>query len=189
MNKKWIIAGVLMATLTACGSVKDQLGLDKKAPDEFAVVTRAPLSVPPNYELRPPAPGTQRPQEASAQDQAKNTVFETSVNQPSTSTISKSSLQSPLEQKLLQQAGAASTDASIRQQVDREAGQLLDTEQTTVNKILFWHDDAKPTETLVNAPEEKKRLEKNAEEGKPVTEGETPQIKPKSKSTLDKILK
>ncbi|MEL0015072.1 MAG: DUF3035 domain-containing protein, partial [Rhodospirillales bacterium] len=48
---------VLVAMTAGCGSVKDELGLEKKAPDEFTVVRNAPLSLPPNYNLRPPKPG------------------------------------------------------------------------------------------------------------------------------------
>ena len=42
--------------LAACSgnSVKNTLGLDRGAPDEFRVVSRPPLSVPPQFTLRPP---------------------------------------------------------------------------------------------------------------------------------------
>ena len=35
----------LALLLGACENVKDQLGLNKSAPDEFSVLTRAPLSL------------------------------------------------------------------------------------------------------------------------------------------------
>jgi len=38
--------------------------------DEFAVVTKAPLIMPPDYNLRPPRPGAARPQEQSERQQA-----------------------------------------------------------------------------------------------------------------------
>ena len=34
--------------------VESMDGLDKRPPDEFTVYSRAPLSLPPNYDLRPP---------------------------------------------------------------------------------------------------------------------------------------
>ena len=55
-----IVAGV---ALSGCQSTKNALGLNKVVPDEFRVVTKAPLVVPPDYALRPPAPGEPRPQE------------------------------------------------------------------------------------------------------------------------------
>ncbi|MCH1556317.1 MAG: DUF3035 domain-containing protein, partial [Pseudomonadales bacterium] len=45
-------------TLSACGdSTKRALGLSRTSPDEFSVVPRAPLSQPPDFNLRPPRPG------------------------------------------------------------------------------------------------------------------------------------
>ena len=43
--------------LSGCSDAKEQLGLTRSAPDEFAVVKRAPLAMPPDYTLRPPRPG------------------------------------------------------------------------------------------------------------------------------------
>ena len=57
--------------LSGCGAVGKSLGLDKQPPDEFNVVTRAPLELPPSYDSLPePSPGMQRPQELKPQDQA-----------------------------------------------------------------------------------------------------------------------
>ena len=56
MNKIWALGGAFMcvAALSACGSVtKERLGLTKSAPDEFMVAPRAPLSLPPEYNLLP----------------------------------------------------------------------------------------------------------------------------------------
>jgi hypothetical protein len=55
----------------AQGSVQDALGMSKRAPDEFAVVKRAPLIVPPDFELRPPDPGAPRPNIGRTSDQAR----------------------------------------------------------------------------------------------------------------------
>src|SRR5918996_1484885 len=53
------------------GTVQDALGMSKRAPDEFAVVKRAPLIVPPDYDLRPPEPGAPRPNIGRTADQAR----------------------------------------------------------------------------------------------------------------------
>src|SRR5688572_21753165 len=52
-----IFLTLLVLTLAACssGEVKRTLGLSKQAPDEFRVVPRPPLSVPPEFTLRPPS--------------------------------------------------------------------------------------------------------------------------------------
>jgi len=52
-----------VALLSGCETGRKVFSGDKTAPDEFAVYSRPPLSLPPDYKLRPPAPGTVRPQE------------------------------------------------------------------------------------------------------------------------------
>ena len=44
----------LCVLLPACAETRRALGFDKAPPDEFQVVQRAPLSVPPDFALRPP---------------------------------------------------------------------------------------------------------------------------------------
>ena len=60
------------ATLAGCGGGS---GLNHSRPDEFAVARRAPLVVPPDFALAPPAPGTARPQEADSSTQALQAMF------------------------------------------------------------------------------------------------------------------
>jgi hypothetical protein len=43
--------------LVGCDSIREAAGITKEPPDEFAVVTKAPLVIPPDYNLRPPKPG------------------------------------------------------------------------------------------------------------------------------------
>lgn len=90
---------VLALSLGACSSIKQSLGLERAGPDEFTVVERAPLTMPPNFDLVPPRPGTQRPQEKTAD--AKGLVLGNRDNsaQPATGSAS--------ERALLNQAGAA----------------------------------------------------------------------------------
>src|SRR5271163_1852985 len=63
------------ASLGGCDDFMRAIGREKVVPDEFAVVSRAPLAVPPDFSLRPPRIGAQRPQEVAAVDQARQTVF------------------------------------------------------------------------------------------------------------------
>ncbi len=53
-----LLALSLSATaLSGCDTMRRAAGLNKKSPDEFAVTTKAPLVIPPNFNLRPPLPG------------------------------------------------------------------------------------------------------------------------------------
>ena len=67
------VAAVLAAlAATACTS-------GPRTPDEFRVVRKAPLTVPPEYNLRPPTPGSARPQELAPDQQARVAVFGTDL--------------------------------------------------------------------------------------------------------------
>ncbi|MEQ1496937.1 MAG: DUF3035 domain-containing protein [Novosphingobium sp.] len=58
--------------LSACGGG----GLfNRQRPDEFAVQRQAPLVVPPDFALVPPAPGAPRPTEQSTAAQAQSALF------------------------------------------------------------------------------------------------------------------
>ncbi len=164
--KTFILLGSCALTLTACGSVKQQLGIERKAPDEFAVVKRAPLALPPDFDLRPPRPGAPRPQEKSTTEQAEETVFGGDV---ATDTAPGTG-----EQALLQQAGADNARPNIRQIVDRDAAAMPPAQQTAVKKILNIGKTQPAAASVVDAKAEAERLKKNAAAGKPVTAGETP---------------
>ncbi|MEY4270864.1 MAG: hypothetical protein RLZZ58_2080 [Pseudomonadota bacterium] len=63
---------VLTATLSACGSTSI-FGRDR--PDEMAVQRQAPLVIPPDFALSPPAPGAPRPGTESTAEQTLRALF------------------------------------------------------------------------------------------------------------------
>ncbi|MEM6827149.1 MAG: DUF3035 domain-containing protein [Pseudomonadota bacterium] len=70
--KTAILLATVATTLTACGGG----GLfNRERPDEFAVQRQAPLVVPPDFSLTPPAPGTPRPTQGTASEQALEALF------------------------------------------------------------------------------------------------------------------
>src|SRR5208283_2153883 len=68
--------------LPGCGDFKRAVGLEKTSPDEFAVESRAPLTIPPDFDLRPPQPGAPRPQEKSADQQARQVIEQAGPGEP-----------------------------------------------------------------------------------------------------------
>lgn len=68
--------------LPGCTGFERAVGLERVGPDEFAVKSRAPLTIPPEFDLRPPQPGAPRPQEASAADQAKKVIDTAGPGEP-----------------------------------------------------------------------------------------------------------
>ena len=64
MIKNFIVMLVLLTPilLIGCGSeLAKVLGTDKLPPDEFTILTKPNLIIPPEYNLRPPAEGEVRP--------------------------------------------------------------------------------------------------------------------------------
>lgn len=52
-----LVSLALLTSLSGCSSVSSALGISKRPPDEFSVVGRAPLVVPPDFNLMPPQEG------------------------------------------------------------------------------------------------------------------------------------
>lgn len=164
-----------VSTLGACSETRKALGQSKEAPDEFSVYSRAPLSLPPEYGLRPPEPGAPRPQEADTQTHAKSILLSSSSSPRS---IPSGSNQSPGLQALLSATGANSADPSIRQLVDAETRSLAADQKELAHKLLFWQK-AGEFGTAVDAKKETDRLRQNQALGRPVNEGEVPIIERK----------
>lgn len=181
------IAGAisLILALSACEGVRDQLGLNKQSPDEFRVISRAPLSLPPDFTLRPPEPGIPRPQEGTATQQARKAVFR--LEQPKTQPLNervKADGRTLGELSLLKAAGADKIDPGIRRAIDLETQQLNAESEDFIDALVFWRDKEMPG-SVVDAAAETKRLRENAALGKAVTAGETPTIERKSKALLE----
>lgn len=120
-----------MLALGACSSVRQGIGLTKITPDEFLTVSTAPLTVPPEYGLRPPAPGQPRPQELAPESAARQIL----LGQRQAVT------RSPGEQQLVAQAGGDRADPLARYVVDDEFGDLAHKEEGWANRLLFWRRD------------------------------------------------
>ncbi len=56
--------------------------MDRSSPDEFAVESRAPLTIPPDFALRPPQPGAPRPQEITAADRTRSAFDNAGPGEP-----------------------------------------------------------------------------------------------------------
>lgn len=163
----------LALMVTACSQAKETLGLNKAAPDEFKVVRHAPLTMPPSYDLRPPAPGAPRPQEQTPKDQARDSLFgeAASQNKPVNANVT------PAENALLQKAGAVDRRPNIRTAVDQEAAEAGDSEEAVIDKLMNLSGIKEPAAKVVDPKKEIERIQKNKELGKPITEGETPSRK------------
>ena len=76
-----------LLALAACGGdVKETLGLNKEAPDEFVVVSRPPLVVPPDFDLQPPRPGAEPPHVPTTEQMAHDALLGKTDAAPTTNT-------------------------------------------------------------------------------------------------------
>jgi hypothetical protein len=117
-------AGSVALALTACSST------GSNAPDEFRVVTLSPLTVPPEYSLRPPAAGASIPPEAEPA-RGGITAFGTTTGQDA----------SAAERALVAAAGANAVNPNIRGQLDFEQTRTIRKSPTVADRVMFWRRD------------------------------------------------
>lgn len=163
---------VLASWLAACSlqEARQTLGIEKQSPDEYLVVERAPLSLPPNFDLRPPTPGTAQAQYVDLREQAERILLGLDDGPAAD--------RSEGEIALLAGAGALNTDARIRQTIDRENGAYIVEDDGFVDDLMFWQGDA-GSSLIIDPVAEAERLRENASAGLPVTYGDPPTIRRK----------
>jgi hypothetical protein len=122
------LTAVAAIGLAGCTSTQKALGMSKVVPDEFRVVSKAPLAVPPDYALRPPAPGQPRPQELQPESAARSAL----IGQ------SNAAGRSEGEKLLIARAGSEKADPLIRFVVDDENGDLAHKDESFASKVMFW---------------------------------------------------
>lgn len=169
----------VVGLLAGCSGVRESLGLSRNTPDEFAVVSRAPLSIPPVMALEPPRPGSPRPQERSVREQTAQTLFGAAA-QGGQGTGAASG-----EVALLARAGASDALPNIRALVDKETSDLIVADQSWVDSLIFWRDRSPGPYTVVDPIKEAERLQSTVAEGRPITEGETPTIERRGRAPLE----
>ena len=175
------MALALGAALAGCSGLRNTFGVERGGPDEFNVVRHAPLTLPPDYNLRPPQPGLPRPQEPSPQAQARQVVVGSDSGLVVGSGLGSAESRSSSELALLQHAGSA--DPAIRDTLNQETGGP-GTDRGFLDSLIFWQKP-QPAGDIVDPAAEATRLEENAAQGLPVTAGETPIIKRRKRGLLE----
>ena len=165
-------------------------------PDEFRVVApRPPLSVPPQFKScarrQPPTTSRRKAESSSQQAEALVTGNKAAANVdtfslkptataavPATPAASKPAAMggSSAESAFLQNAGATKADPNVRNELQQHQEQA----QETKEDCSWWEigcsaPDKK--EPLVDSQKEKDRIQQDQQAGKPVTEGDTPEVK------------
>lgn len=196
-RSKYVLVA-LLALLTACadGSVRDTLGLNRNAPDEFSVVSRPPLSLPPEFTLRPPRPG-EEPRGLATDEQARslltgkpasvsteNSLEAPTVNSAVTPVLRNDTLSNGAS-TLLKRAGSQPTDESIRSTLGEDAARPVDTSKAKT--LIDQLSGAEKNEPTVDAKKEAERLRDNKDAGKALSDGDVPEELPEKRSLIDRI--
>jgi len=155
-SRVWVLAvAAASISVSGCATVARQLGFSNSAPDEFRVVTKAPLTIPPDYNIRPPAPGEVNPDAVSPGRAARVAGFGEQVGQAA----------SEGEKLFVRRAGAAAVDPGIRALLDREEGDIARKNASFSNRVLNFGLPVAvaPTEPQVDPAGEAARLQREKE--------------------------
>jgi hypothetical protein len=170
------VLGVSALSLMGCETIRSAAGMSKDGPDEFAIVTKQPLIMPPEYNLRPPRDGAPPTNQVAPTDAAQAALFD---NDPETAAKLVQGDYSEAEKLLLARAGAINTDPSIRQQVASDGRAMEAADDSFTQKVLFWQDD-KSGGNPVDAESEDKRLSQKAAGQAPKPAKDSATIQPQS---------
>jgi hypothetical protein len=193
----------LSLTLSACGgsNAREILGLGRKNPDEFRVVSRPPLSMPPDFTLRPPSDSDTLTGLPAADTAARAAVIGRSEQEvigsarmmgdaeSAVGIVKSYDLGSSADEGFLGRIGAETADDNIRNILNEEAAAEFATTEEKDDSTFGWLQPTKnESEVIVDAAAEKERLLENKSSGKKLNEGEVPVIEPKTRGVLEKIL-
>ena len=133
MNRYFLIGFLLFTQLflVACGGrnnpVGEILGLNRRAPDEFLVISQPSLALPPDFTLSPTAESRTT---TETDTDIQGTIFGTTQTQTETPTESGSI------GYLLQRTGATNASDEIRRIIDVETSQLIEEDKNFVEQFL-----------------------------------------------------
>jgi hypothetical protein len=157
--------------LSACTSqtVKDTLGLERTAPDEYRVVSRPPLSVPPEFDLRPPVNGESdlpvQPADKLARSlvtgeappSAQNgTSLPASTVDTAVKPVESAPAPTPADAQFLANAGVDKADPDVRGKIYEDKQKYREQESSWMNKFTFGNSDSKTN--VVDPSKEAQRL-------------------------------
>jgi len=119
-----------MIGLAGCGQLSETFGYGKNPPDEFAIIRKSPLIIPPDYQLKPPLTNLEGLQRLPEQNDAR-ALLTKAPPPPADIELSQG------ERNLLMQAGASNSSDSIRAQIDRDGQTVVRKKGNFVERILF----------------------------------------------------
>ncbi|WP_026941585.1 DUF3035 domain-containing protein [Hellea balneolensis] len=115
--------------LSACTTTSKALGITKNAPNEFNILTKAPLVVPPEYNLRPPQVGTSSADNNYSQKSAREALLgDIDEAEPTRGEV-----------VLMSKAGVGRANQEIRLEIDG-VNSVERKSKSFSDQVLFWKD-------------------------------------------------
>jgi hypothetical protein len=177
MNIRSLRAAALVAvaavSLTGCDTIRNAAGMEKTAPDEFAVLTKAPLVIPPDYNLRPPRPGAVPTNQVEPTESAQTALF---GNDAATIAAQMPNTYSESEKLLLANAGIQKTDPHVRENLLSDNKAMLGADDGFTKDILFWQKPKADTGQPLNADQEARKADDK--KGGQASSGDRPNAPP-----------
>jgi hypothetical protein len=129
-----LCAGVSTSVLSGCDSLRRAAGLQKKSPDEFAVTTKAPLVIPPDFNLRPPTPGAPPSNARDPSTNAELALFSNADVQTVANALPGT--YTPGERMLLANAKAQNSDPAIRARLNADQRAVQNADRSFTDRLL-----------------------------------------------------
>lgn len=155
-----MLAGML--GLTACGNVDDAINLRKLPPDEFQVVFRPPLTLPPDFSLRP------RPGEGGGNGSQDSSQIDISAQGLSDALLTDKKRGDASAFDTL--FGTDEIEPDIRQRIDAETLGIQIDQRLPINVLFGGVPEVGPE---LDAEAEATRIRQAIKDGKPLTETPT----------------
>ena len=133
-KRKIAATTLIAATLAGCGSTSL---FNRDRPDEMAVQRQAPLVVPPDFALTPPAPGAARPGSESTAEQTLRALFGGPAPRSSS------------EAQVISSAGGTRADPGIRTTVASPDTQVVDKGQVVRDILAAPEGDGRDAQAAI----------------------------------------
>jgi len=136
--------------LSACTQTSKALGITKNAPNEFNILTKAPLVVPPEYNLRPPQIGTSSSENNYSQKSARDALLgDIDEAEPTRGEV-----------VLMSKAGVGRANQEIRLEIDG-SNSVERKSKSFSDQVLFWRDGkvVQPKGSPMDPETEARRME------------------------------
>ena len=141
---------IACGSMTACQTATKRLGLTTNAPNEFNILTKPPLVIPPEYNLRPPQVGASSAENNYSQEAARKALIgDVDAAEPSRGEI-----------VLMTKAGVGRANQEIRIEIDGQNSVERKSDGFT-SRVMFWENGRvrTPDGSQLDAESEARRLE------------------------------